>query len=138
MSRLEDDPVTAAEELGLVCVTPQPNELFIDVDSEESYQRYIKASQCLSSNNFQVDLVRATPSKSGGPHMHIVLRVTATYSLTDMERILLQACLGSDPIREILSYLRIKYGSPYPPTTFFESSLPKKSLLKLEDLNVGF
>jgi len=57
-----------------------------------------------------------TTSRNGGEHVYFEVEGE---DLTPIERVLLQACLGSDPVREVLSFLRIKRNHPTP-TTFFE------------------
>ena len=61
-------------------------------------------------------LVRPSPSGRPGRH-HVV--VTMPRPVSPMERIALQAILGSDPIREMLSWFRIERGIEEP-TIFFE------------------
>lgn len=105
----------AAKE-GFLVRLPRNNELFVDIDTEgdfalfvENYERLKKAGKALS--------YAARPSKSGGDKQHVI--VTLSMSVLAEERLLLQACLGSDRVRELLGYLRAKTGNPYP-TLFFE------------------
>jgi hypothetical protein len=94
---------------GCVVRVPGPRELFIDIDSDEanvSFERLRKA--CPAD---LIDRVDRTPSPSGRPgHYHIVVRLNRDLR-DDRERVLLQAVLGSDPMRELLSWRRIENGS---------------------------
>lgn len=76
-----------------------------------------------------------TVSKSGNAHVY--LRVTDLcgnpYPLTTTDRVALQAILGSDRKRELLSYLRIQdfnIGGVRAPTAFFEVPGAQMSLIK--------
>lgn len=69
------------------------------------------------SEFFDITSIHEAKSKSGGEHRHITL--TLSNNISDVERILLQAILGSDPKRELLSYIRILRNIPQP-TAFFE------------------
>jgi hypothetical protein len=54
--------------------------------------------------------------RSRGGNRHIILRVGM--QISDLERVLLQAVLGSDPQREVLAWIRIRQGIPYPSSLF--------------------
>lgn len=109
--------VAAAEGDGCVVVIPKSNELFIDIDSEsqfETFKRLIVTFQKLEHG------ARWTmaPSPSGKPgHYHVTVRLGR--DIDNRERILLQAVLGSDPMRELLSLQRCDAGNPNP-SLFFE------------------
>lgn len=93
-----------ADELGLVIREPKPNELFLDIDSAYDYAIFVKHLPILGDI---VKSVRETPSKSGGDRKHIVVTLNRNVaSLT--ERVMLQAVLGSDRMRELLSFKRIE------------------------------
>jgi len=105
-----------AEREDLSVVYPKPNELFVDIDNEHSYQLFIK----------QMDIMRkyvgatamsVSPSKSGLPKRHII--VTLTKNVTEIERVALQAMIGSDRVRELLGYIQAKNNDPHP-TLFLE------------------
>ena len=70
------------------------------------------------------------PSKSGEPgKMHITL-VFQDRTFTTLERIGLQAMLGSDRVRELLSYVQYLNGDAHP-TLFLEKTAPKQLTEKL-------
>ena len=98
------------------CVLPEPNELFVDLDDEGSLVHMHEMLSVLRSNGYGCQVVAITESKSGKGHRHARLKVD--HLLEPIDRIALQACLGSDRKRELLSFLRI--GSSVPTTTFFE------------------
>lgn len=106
-----------AQARGQVAVVPKENELFIDIDNLHSLERFYKALVALSRNDNDAFDVTIRSSKSGGVHFHIV--VTLRRDVSTLERIALQAALGSDPVREIISLARIRAGNPNP-TVFFE------------------
>lgn len=108
-----EDTVAAATELGLAVRIPTPYELFLDLDTNADYDHFLKTIPSLPG----VKTWSKSPSKSGYPKCHVVVEMH--YSVTDKERILLQACLGSDRLHELLCYLASKSGNPAP-SVFFE------------------
>ena len=108
--------IREAKDNNLDVVFPKPNELQIDIDSEEAYARYGGVLERLQ-RHFRFITESITPSRSGYPKRHIVL--TLREPVTDVQRIALQAILGSDPVRELLSLKRIENGDPHP-TLFLE------------------
>ena len=107
-----------AEKKGLVVVYPKMDELFLDIDSSEAFGRFEEHLYILDREmpGFLLE-VRSEPSASGGEHRHITL--TLNRYVAAEERILLQAILGSDPKRELLSYIFFSRGREKP-TCFFE------------------
>jgi anaerobic glycerol-3-phosphate dehydrogenase len=95
---------------------PDEAELFIDIDDVDSLHRCEKYLAVLSDNDFEIIDVNKKRSRNGNWHV----RVQLAEPVNDIERILLQACLGSDPKRELLSFLRLKFRLDRPPTVFFE------------------
>ncbi len=98
---------------GLVVKIPEPNELFLDIDSRADFEHFQNIIGCLPDVRGWV----RTPSKSGYPKCHVV--VTLNKIVSAEERILLQACLGSDRLHELLCYLAKCQGNPQP-SVFFE------------------
>lgn len=100
-------------------VEPADDELFIDFDGVadgSDDDRLQDALVLLQRNGEQVEIIRETPSRTPG-HRHIVLRMGR--DLTPLERVALQACLGSDRKRELLAVLRV-WNAVSPVTCFFE------------------
>jgi len=101
---------------GLLVVYPTENELQIDIDNEQSYLFFLRQKNIL--NRFvRIESFDVRPSKSGLPRRHITVRLQTP--VTVLERLCLQACMGSDRIREVLGYVRYKTNDPTP-TLFFE------------------
>lgn len=112
-----DDTIESAREKararGLQVVFPSSRELQVDIDSAESMAVFLANVDRLNHEGYEV---RPSPSRAVG-HYHITVRLP--YEVTPLERIALQAMLGSDPVREMLSYGRLQRGIDQP-TIFFE------------------
>ena len=100
---------------------PANNELFIDIDNEHSFQLFQKQLDIIRKYIGVVD-DQSTISRHGLPGRHITLTLDRT--VTELERIALQACLGSDRVRELLGFIQNDIEDPHP-TLFLE----KKPLL---------
>ena len=85
---------------------PEDNELFIDIDTAEAFEdfgnRRFVLYTLLKAAGHTIDDIEVTPSKSGLPHRHIVLRLSG--SVTMEQRIIFQLALGSDYVREMMNY----------------------------------
>jgi hypothetical protein len=115
----------AAKEMGLEVVTPKPNQLQLDIDCLEAMNHY-SIMRSVLDQRYCVLKESITTSKSGGDRKHITL--TLDRDITPTERILLQATLGSDRKRELLSYFRVLDGEELP-TLFFEvPEIPRGSI----------
>jgi len=117
-----EEAVEIAAAKGCVVRVPGPRELFIDIDSEaahDSFERLRKA--------FPPGLIASevrTRSPSGNPwHFHIVATLSRDLQ-DDRERVMLQAFLGSDPMRELLSWRRIENGSDSAAVSLFFEKAP--------------
>ncbi len=104
---------------GLLVVLPKPNELLIDIDSDSAFATF--EVQVERVRKFEPLSYTVKPSKSGGPCRHVTVELERSVA-DDRERILLQAVLGSDPFRELLSWASSKAGHTKP-TMFFEDPL---------------
>jgi len=126
IKRIEYDPkgmpnsqraLELAANEGLTVVFPKANELLIDIDNEHSFMLFMKQMDILKRYvGATGDTI--TPSRHGLPGRHIV--VTLDHDIDETERILLQACLGSDRVRELLGYVQMKNGDAHP-TLFLEA-----------------
>ncbi len=106
---------------GFEIVLPKENELQIDIDSEEDYLRFQKMFFTVVNKNISgITIKRNCPSQSGFPKRHITLSLPIDINF--LERIALQACLGSDNVREFLSLIRYWTGDKYP-SLFVEKKL---------------
>jgi len=106
----------AACKKGCIIVHPKDDELQIDINSDDDYERF-RAALINLPEDF-VTSVNETISRSGLPHRHITVQVSFD-GYTDLEKIAIQFMLGSDYLRESLSVLRDLYGVDKP-TAFFE------------------
>lgn len=135
MSGLEDDPYKKAAELGAQVVEPGPDELFIDLD--DGTDAHLNLVALAESAGIDLTIERSVASKTPG-HYHIYCRVglddTPFSRLSPELRIALQACLGSDRRRELLSLARILTKTRRPPTVFFERNNPVGGLIELEPM----
>lgn len=88
--------------------------------------RFDRAWKCFCRNfgTTASDLL-VTPSKSGGEKQHI--RVFLPFNVEPVERIALQAALGSDGVRELLSLRRVRGDDPHP-TLFAETPEMMKTI----------
>lgn len=111
----------SAVEFGMVVVYPAPNQLQIDIDSDAAY-RVFKANIAKLKLHWPfiggIQSIDEHPSKSGLPCRHITVNLKDALQ-SNLERIVIQLCLGSDPLREMLSYLRVLKRDEHP-TLFME------------------
>lgn len=107
-----------AESLGLVVVHPRADELTIDLDSEEAFAIFEKNFEIFNRYIAMERVPLYLFSKSGPPKRHVYLRLARP--LSDLERVALQACLGSDATRELCGWFRIHY-KVESPTLLFET-----------------
>lgn len=115
-SNLDDDPFETAAKYNLDVVLPADDELFIDIDAPLDAEWLKLMVKVLHDNGWPVDTIKTTTSRNGNTHVYLhTLR-----PVTPVERIALQACLGSDRKRELLSLLRIIRELDRPATVFFE------------------
>lgn len=112
--RTQGDITKMAAEAGLVTFFPKPRELMIDIDEPFAAASVKFAAQIGSGavmaafDKAQIHFVDTlyTVSKSGNLHAYVALDV----DITDYERLIIQAALRSDPVRDVLSMLRLREG----------------------------
>ncbi len=108
------DYIEEAKKEGYSVIISDNKHLFIDIDSEKSFQTYQKMLPHLE-HFFSLRVESDQPSKDGLPKRHIILKL---YKDLPIEmRVALQACLGSDLVREMNSILRCFY--KISPVSFF-------------------
>ncbi len=95
----------------LLVVYPAEDELQIDIDNEHSYLVYVKQMDIMKKYLGAIE-TKVEASRSGLPKRHITVKLN--HSVTMLERIALQACLGSDRVRELLSLVQYQNGDPHP------------------------
>jgi hypothetical protein len=99
-------------------VVPGAFELQVDIDSEEAFKEFELRFQKASELGF-VSGFSSHPSKSGTEGRYHVTVRTPLKVENAIERIALQALLGSDWLRELRGIDRIRKGEAIP-TLFFE------------------
>lgn len=117
----EDDSEKAsskAKELGLDIIPPGPNEVQIDLDTPADIKHLNAGLKILKDKHEGYKLTQLTTSKSGNKHVYI----TFDRKWEPMERIIVQACLGSDRKRELLGMMRILNNTSTMPSLLFESA----------------
>jgi hypothetical protein len=106
----------AAAAKGQVVVLPADNELFLDIDDEESLALF---KSCVEMMEHKVKLewnMKPSPSGRSG-RFHITVKMPR--AVTPIERVAIQAFMGSDRKRECLSWCRLQDGETTV-TRFFE------------------
>jgi hypothetical protein len=99
------DPEKVAEEIGCVVVYPKPNQLQIDLDSEEALEYCSRRLRSVHNQLYWETFIVTKPSNSGLPHRHMTITVQGK-EFSDFERVALQMMFGSDPIRESINAMR--------------------------------
>ena len=113
-----------AAQRGCVIVRPKKNEIQLDIDDELSLNCFEARWSRIATNFNFTGQVSRKPSPSGRPgRWHIT--VTLSRNVSEHERILLQACLGSDPVRELLNLVHLQKGEIS--TLFFEKAVTEGS-----------
>lgn len=124
MSDVYDNPDAKAAELGLDVKRPEPNELFIDLDSDDAKDEFehnlIVFNERLGAFYGGGGTTTTTPSQTEG-HYHAIVRFSTAVKFSAEERICLQALLGSDRVREILALGQVRSGLEHDATVFFEA-----------------
>lgn len=105
-----------AKRLHWKIVEPKPNQLQLDLDGARAVRRYgmlygILRKQGLAKR-WQEKII---PSKRVN-HVHVI--VTLPRRINNLERVALQAILGSDITREAFNYCRVKKRNKYPIVLF--------------------
>jgi hypothetical protein len=119
-----------AERYGGRIVLPSPCELQLDLDSEESVNVF-KSNLAILETMIPVKQYGIGPSRTEGK-FHVTVELTQPIN-GHMERILLQACLGSDPRREPLSYKLVLKRDKHP-TLFIEGGTKPPKEFKMVSL----
>jgi len=97
---------------------PAADELFIDIDGDYSLTKF-NQNLLVLDRMIGVLAHQETPSKSGEVgKFHARVRLRRELK-GNVERVMLQAMMGSDPTRELLSLERILVNDPQP-TLFYE------------------
>lgn len=124
--RTKEDLARTAKALDCEVVVAGDGELFIDIDTEYQFETF-KKNIALFSSWFKHRGWVESESKQGLPHRHII--VTLKDHMPLLNRIALQACLGSDPTRELISMKKVLDGEKGNVNVFFEK---KKHIRMIE------
>lgn len=105
--------IEAMEKEGYEIFTPDEDELLLDIDTIEQI-KILEKNLAILQNRFPGVIVsKCIESSSGYPHRHVHIKLP--FDIADIiTRLLLQAALGSDPTKELLSYFRVVDGDPIP------------------------
>lgn len=119
--------IDEAENLGLAIVFPKDNQLQLDIDNDEAMEQFEKLRDVVE-HHFGITDVEVHPSKSGLPKRHVT--ITMPTNMATRDRILIQACLGSDRTRELLSYLQVLNGDAHPVLFIERPEIARAAILK--------
>lgn len=119
-----------AEDQNLEIVYPRSNELQLDIDTEEAYT-YFHENKWILDQWFKIRAITERLSKSGWPKRHITVELGT--KLTTVTRILLQAVMGSDKKRELLSFVMYAKGGEKKPTLLLEKKFREEGLAQVKD-----
>jgi len=109
--------------------------VFIDIDTEDEYKRFLTALHTVQKQ-IECSIVYDEYSKSGAPKRHIILDFpNENFTKNEWKRLALQMFLGSDPRRENLNMIRLII-TGNPENIFFEkkkvAALPSEPIAPLE------
>lgn len=129
LCRTKEQIRAVAEEQGLICIFPEADELQLDIDQPfgvyNATQRK-RVEDVLAQNGINIVSTLITESKSGNTHIYLKL----DQGFEDyLFRITLQAAMGSDPVRETLSFLRYRAESEAP-IALFETGKAAKDVFQ--------
>lgn len=104
-----------AEADGMVVRHANPKTLLMDLDDEAAIERFRRLMPKLDEM-FGAKVTEEYESRSGAGHLHVVVELDEPFDAAF--RIALQAALGSDPVRELLSLRRLANGINEPSRLF--------------------
>lgn len=91
-------------------IAPRGNQIFIDIDTKEQYAVFSDRLDFIDQF-FDVS-IKYVVSKSGLPHRHVIIDFNYEFSVP--EKLFLQSFLGSDPTRDVLSFVQYLSGDANP------------------------
>lgn len=107
--RSKEEAVKIADAKNLEAFFPLENEVFLDIDSREYMRRKAVIEALFNAgeeNSIAIMDELVTTSKGGNKHVYLRL----DRNISPLTRLVLQAVLGSDPVKEALTLLRIRAG----------------------------
>lgn len=118
MSEVREDAEEKAKRLGLDLIKPEPDQLFVDLDSDTDREAFEKRWMKLHPM-WPLSSFRMVESTGGKGHYHVYVTIPELNPLGEHERIALQAALGSDYFREMLAIFHGRAGYKWT-SVFFE------------------
>jgi hypothetical protein len=100
-----------------VAVIPRANQLQIDLDGWEALMRHTHTYFLLQREGFTEGWTPKIERSAASGHYHVTITMPRAAPL--LERVALQALLGSDLTRETYNYVRVKRHAKIP-VVFFE------------------
>jgi hypothetical protein len=117
------DKHDAAAAKGLVVVEPLPHQIFVDLDDHASCATFWRQVALMAATGLVTGFVaRRSPSRRPW-RWHVCVYLTRDVRHV-FERIMLQALLGSDRMREACSWMRAVDGDPMASVLFEQPSSP--------------
>lgn len=108
-----EESIKKAEHFDCDVIRSDEYHLLLDLDSKEQQKHFDKMLKSGALQKFfPCKVVDFWQSKSGKGHKHVVLKLEKP--LHPLQRLVLQAALGSDPNREILTLQRVLRGEEEP------------------------
>jgi len=101
-----------AVEEGFDVIFSDDHTLLIDIDDNDHLMMFNTRIDRIKSDVTDIESIEKYTSMSGEPHKHIIVKTKDKFGVP--ERLFLQIFLGSDPVREYLSYLRYTRGDKFP------------------------
>jgi len=114
-----------------VYVPPLPNELQIDLDAVTLTEFYRRLNVLRGIDLVKIVEVIKVPSKTA-EHWHVTVKLDQ--ELQEIERIALQACLGSDPMRELLNWARVRQEDEVPMCFIEPVERKRRQLIEYDDV----
>ena len=112
--------IEKAKKSGSVVVYPKPNQLQLDIDSDDDLQIHLTHLSILTNQYGRIESIQTIPSQRSG-HWHVTLTFQSHVIFDAPTRLLLQAALGSDRKRELLGFM-LHLMQDQHPTLFIEKS----------------
>ena len=111
--------IKRAELENLTVVFPLSFQLFVDLDTEHSFKMFERLFMLFKKFVDEGADYSTEWSRSGAPKRHVTVNLSRSVK-DEVERVMFQAFLGSDRVREILGYAQAMNGDPNP-TLFLEA-----------------
>lgn len=125
----KQEAIDRAEAEGFTVVRSDARTLLLDLDTHAALEQFYRVLPVVEEHYTIMDETRWR-SKSGNTHV----KLTLAAPLPIMERYALQAALGSDGVKEVLSILGLKFGCIEPALLFQPTDASKALAAARDDL----